>query len=82
MLAVWQKGFAMINLYNCDNLAELLTLRRDPRGTREVDTSELTFKTTIDDITGEDRDTAMLEWNGYHVYVLAIDGNTAEIFIP
>ena len=57
-------------LYNTTE-QELKDLRNDPRGTEEVDTSELTF--------GEGD---MMRWNGYNVYVLTLDGNTAEVFIP
>lgn len=63
----------MTELYNCKDLAELFTLRKDPRGTEIVDLSELTFQSD---------QAEMLEWNGYNVYLLAIDGSTAEIFIP
>lgn len=58
-------------LYNCDGIDELVACRAI--GTELVDTGDLTFNSEYDD---------MLEWNGFNVYTLSIDGNTAEIFIP
>lgn len=63
----------MTKLYNCADLAELFGCRKDPRGTELVGLDELTFQSEQPD---------MLEYNGYNVYVLAIDGDTAEVFIP
>lgn len=68
-----------MSLYNCADLAELEQLRADPRGTELVDTSCLTFNTGMRQI-GEP--TELMDYNGFEVYVLTIDGNTAEIFIP
>jgi hypothetical protein len=67
----YDRSFNM-SLYNCDSAVELQELRRTNR-TEVVDTGDLTFKSQYSD---------MLEWQGYNVYVLGIDGNTAEVFMP
>lgn len=55
---------------------ELVELRNSPRGTEEVDFSEATW------LVGEAGYDVGIKWNGYNCDVLAIDGNTLEVFIP
>lgn len=61
-----------MSYYNCEGRKELDELRDDPRGTVLADTSQV-FPVANSD---------MVIWNNYHCYLLTLDGNTAELFIP
>jgi len=65
----------MTELYNCADLDELFACRKDSRGTELVTLDELTFATP-------NGNADMLEYNGFSVYLLAIDNGIAEVFIP